>query len=474
MSEKKRVCIGIPCYQNAPAETLEDYMRFAYHLGRRMKEYDFFLAIKPKFEQFRARNAIFMAAAQQNCDFLLMLDDDHVIGWYETQGPDDQYDFLRKLIAHMENDPKLGLVGALYYHRGGDCMPVIMKEGSDGGYYYMRDDEVKGELQDVAVTGGGAMLCRMESLLRLPQPIFGPEYKYGTDVQICQKIKDAGLRVACDTSIILGHVLTRREVVTPDTRVRIMSESQSGGSKDAPQFDPRWTSGTAYNLYHMDGMEYLGLETEDQLSDMALIYQNRVGEEFPGDKGDLEEYYRSRGKYQVARQVWFHGTKTGFTNDQVILSMFKHGERLYGLDYACGSAPVGFELALRGHQIDFIDIPGAGGYEFTKWRSKRRDIEKRCGWELQGPYDFVLFLDALEHFPDPAKTIKEIVPRLKENGVIITNYFHLQDNENMEHISMDKDAVKKALIECGIYPLNQAVWIKKDLGFMDNKTREAA
>ena len=33
--ERKKICIGIPCYSTVAAETLEDYMRFSYMLGRR-------------------------------------------------------------------------------------------------------------------------------------------------------------------------------------------------------------------------------------------------------------------------------------------------------------------------------------------------------------------------------------------------------------------------------------------------------
>ena len=468
--EKRKVCIGIPCYQNAPSETLEDYMRFAYHLGRRMPEFDFFLAVKPKFEQFRARNSIFQAAAQMKCDFLMMLDDDQVIGWSNSNGPSEQYDFLRKLIGHMDREPRLGIVGALYYHRGGDCMPVLMKEGNDGGYYYMRDDEIKGEFQEVAVTGGGAMLCRMDTLLKVPQPIFEPEFKYGTDIQVCQKVREAGFKVACDTGVVLGHVKTAREVVTPENRVRIMMESPSGGSDKAPQFDPKWTNGTAYNLYHMDGMEHLGIKTQDELMAMAQIYNDRMADEFPGPDGNLEEYYRSRGRYQLARQIYFHGTKYALSNDQMILCMFRPGgDKLHGLEYACGSSPVGFEFVLRGNTVDFVDIEGAGGYEFVKWRAKRRGVEDRCGWKLGGPYDFILLLDALEHFPDPNALMRKLAPLLKDNGVVVTNYFYLGDHDNLEHISMDKETVKDTFISCGIYPLNPAVWIKRDLGFMDKK-----
>src|SRR3989304_5235782 len=128
MSKKKSICIGIPCYRDVPFEVLEDYMRFAFYLGRRYTEYDFFLAIKGKSEQFRARNAIVQAALVYDSDYILMLDDDHVIDINKTLGPDTSYEFLKVLIGHLEADSKKGIIGALYYQRGGKCEPVIMEE----------------------------------------------------------------------------------------------------------------------------------------------------------------------------------------------------------------------------------------------------------------------------------------------------------------------------------------------------------
>jgi GT2 family glycosyltransferase len=476
MKDKPRICIGIPCYQNAPAETLEDYMRFAFHCGRRMQNYDFFLGIKPKFEQFRARNAICEVAMQMDCDYLLMLDDDHVIEWQQTNYPGGNYDFLRKLLKHMENDPKIGIVGAMYFHRGGDCQPVLMKRGTDGGFYYMRDDEIIGGLQDVAVTGGGCMLINMTALSSIPSPIFAPEFKYGTDIQVCKKVAEAGYRVCCDTGIIIGHVKTTREVVTPENRIRIMAESQAA-DRNENQFDPRWTHGTAYNLFYLDGMEYLGLQNHAEMVELAMEYNEKIDRDFPGSSADedtLVAYYRSRGVHQVARQLFFHGTEIGHGNDNTILSLFKAGDRMYGLDYCCGTSLVGFELALRGHQVDFVDIDGAPGYEFLKWRAKKRDIEHRCGWEIKGPYQFILLLDALEHLVDPVSKLKELAGHLVNDGVIVTNYFYLDDHYNAEHISMDRDAAKQALLDCGIFPLNSVVWIKRDLGFMDRPVEKSA
>ena len=62
-----RIMIGIPCYRDVAGETLEDYMRFAFHLGRRT-EHEYVMGIKTKSEQFRARNGIVEGALQTKCD----------------------------------------------------------------------------------------------------------------------------------------------------------------------------------------------------------------------------------------------------------------------------------------------------------------------------------------------------------------------------------------------------------------------
>src|SRR5512135_812805 len=96
-----RIVIGIPCWDKVPPEVLDDYMRFAYYLGRRYTEHEFWLGIKTKSEQFRARNSIVEAAYQVNADYLLMMDDDHIIDIGSANYASEKYEFLRTLIGHM-------------------------------------------------------------------------------------------------------------------------------------------------------------------------------------------------------------------------------------------------------------------------------------------------------------------------------------------------------------------------------------
>ena len=465
---KKRICIGIPCYNGVPAETLEDYMLFAFYLGRHYTEYDFFLAIKSKSEQFRARNAIVEAAISQGADYLLMLDDDHVIDWQNTfslepNATKPAYEFLHRLLEHFANEEKAGIVGAMYYQRGGDCKPVVMKEGKNGGHYWLREDEIKNGLQEVAVTGGGCFLMDMNVLTRIASPWFEPEFQHGTDIQICAKTRQEGFKVFCDTSIILGHVMNSREVITPKNRLRVSTES-AAGLPPVEGMNPEWTNSTALNLYRMDAEEYLQMPFE-AMQELAGLYQDKYDRFTTFD--NPEDYYKNLGIEQIGRQVWFHHTPAMVQQTDIILNAINHNHSFHGLDFGCGSAPVGFELAMRGHNMDFIDLDGSPAYEFTKWRAKKRDI--KCGFEWSTDYDFIMFLDSIEHLANWREVLQKAIDNLIPNGFIITNFFLNQDYENLEHINMDKDGVKELLTDNGIYPLNEIVWIKKDLDFMSKE-----
>lgn len=211
---KEVILIGIPCFSGVDYQVLEDYMRLAYHLGRRHTDFEFQLAIKGKSEQFRARIAIVKAGLQFGADYILMLDDDHILDIAGSQRATNAYDLPVKLARHLKANPKMGIIGALYYQRGGDCYPVIMQENGDGLPHFLHKMEVSGRLQKVDVTGGGCMMIRSEVFNRIDEPWFAPEHDYGTDIQICKSVRAAGYEIWCDTSLEIGHLRTEREIIT--------------------------------------------------------------------------------------------------------------------------------------------------------------------------------------------------------------------------------------------------------------------
>jgi len=211
----KRIFVGMPCFDMVAPEVLEDFSRFAFYLGRRYSEYDFFLGIKTKSEQFRARNEIVKAALDVGADYLLMIDDDHIIDIDDTQWATNRYEILRKLIGHLDRDEKIGMVGVVYYERGGLCRPVLLKKTSPVQYDWLTDKEITGGLQEVDVQGGGFMLINMRGFDWIPGPsYFEPEHIYGTDVQLSRLIQAAGFKVMSDTSIEIGHLQAKRAIVT--------------------------------------------------------------------------------------------------------------------------------------------------------------------------------------------------------------------------------------------------------------------
>jgi hypothetical protein len=227
-----RIVIGIPCFNGVSHEVLDDYMRFAFALGRCYQDFEFQLAVKGKSEQFRARNAIVEAGMQNSCDYILMLDDDQVLDTRSGADPDtpsSDYGFLMKMIDFMEDRQEVGILGALYFQRGGDYYPVFMQE-KDGGYFFQSYHDIAWRPQKVAVTGGGCMLLRASMLRKIEPPWFEPEMRSGgpsrgTDIQICRRAAEHGYEVWCDTSIKLGHVRLERDVITAD-RVRALKLEQ--------------------------------------------------------------------------------------------------------------------------------------------------------------------------------------------------------------------------------------------------------
>ena len=121
----------------------------------------------------------------------------------------------------------------------------------------------------------------------------------GTDLQICKNARNHGFSVFSDTSIVLGHVLQKREVVTPKTRARIIGDF---GAVEATirGIDPKWTANAALQLYQQDGEEYLQLGLAE-IVDLAMSYAGKNMTRF-NDYDNTVDYYKSLGPEQLARQ----------------------------------------------------------------------------------------------------------------------------------------------------------------------------
>ncbi len=224
-----RIVVGIPCFGDVPVEVYEDHCRMFAYFNRRYPEHDFYFALKTKSEQFRARNAIIRSALAVNADYVLMIDDDMIFDYNETVNADcgkvESYEFLRKLIAH-----DVDLVGVLYVTRGGLYEPVALNKAGDLYQKIDWGDINYDGLTPVDSIGGGVMLMKTSLFDKINLPVFEPELKYGTDIQLCRKAQDVGVQPYLDASIQVGHLSRNRQIVTPKNhgdfvKDRILSQS---------------------------------------------------------------------------------------------------------------------------------------------------------------------------------------------------------------------------------------------------------
>ena len=455
-----KIGIGIPCYTSVAPEVLFDYMRMSYHFGRRMPDHEFFIITKTKSEQYRARNAIVESALKFGLDYLLMLDDDQIIDWQEYPKW-NSYDFLEKLLAHNK-----AVVGCLYYHRGGLFAPVLMKKierkDQPDAYRFMTDHEVEGKLQEVDVQGGGCMLVNMEVFKKILPPYFEPEIqspemggnRYGTDIQLCRKAQDLGYKVYCDSSIVVGHLKQDREPVTPYNRDAFLSMAtlKENALRD-------WNNHEWLKRLHKDAEIFSGL-TMDELLKRGMDYIEKYLPKF-GEYENPDDYYRDLGVDQVARQVWFHSKGFMIKQSMTIMNYFLKGEASQGIDFGCGCAPVGFELLKMGYKMDFIDVEGASGLEFLKWRIKKYSLEDRAGFKIGPSYKFLLLLDSLEHIENWEPVLDDLLGRLTRGAGVFTNFFLNTDYSNPEHVNMDKQRVGDFMVSRGLKPITELLWVKE-------------
>ncbi len=456
-----RIAIASPCYDKVDPEILEDWMRFIYHCGRRIPEYDFFLAIKSKSEQFRARNAIVEAAQQFNCDRILMLDDDMVINHDKVGGsePGDStsvYDFIKKLISHDKD-----ICGALYYQRGGECEPVLMKRLNEKGYRFLHDDEITGGLQEVDVAGGGCLLIKTRIFDRIPFPYFAPEHEYGTDIQLCRRAQEKGFSVWADTSIELGHLRNEKTIVSSRTRHQFQE-----GVMVQPGIKRTFVASEMYESVLQDAMEYTGRPTRDDVlhntdAFMALRKESGLSD---------ADWYREFPMDRICRQVWYNtevSDKKRVT--QFVMSMIPHGRVLRILDFGCGIGITAFALAEKGHQVTAMDIRGTGTLEFLKWRTQKygvpmKFVDSEGGQPvIDGMFDVIIAMDSIEHIAEWKETIGVLAKHLRPEGYFLANNAIMYDLSQPEHYDVHPRDFIKVCADADLWPQTQISFIKKEV-----------
>lgn len=151
-----------------------------------------------------ARNEIAEHAIRLGSKYLFFLGDDVVC-------PPNT---LRQLIYRMEQDPKLGVVGAVYCSKSDPPAPLIFREYGMGSYW----DFKIGEFIDCAGLGMDATLIRTEIFSKIAKPWFktvdedqfadgiNNADQWTEDLYFCKKVyEETQYKIMVDTSLICKH-----------------------------------------------------------------------------------------------------------------------------------------------------------------------------------------------------------------------------------------------------------------------------
>lgn len=456
--KRKRIVIGSPVYGDVPLEVLEDWCRWFYHLGRRMPDYDFMTAFKPKTEQFRARNAIVDGARQFGADYLLMIDDDMILDVGKNPTHGIYYNLIEKLLSHKKD-----ICGVLYWQRGGECRPVAMQEvpTQKGSYRYLRDEEITYGLQEVAVAGGGCLLIDMKIFNKIKEPYFAPEFKHSTDIQLCEKARDAGFRVFMDSSIELGHLKQSKSLVVGSNRH--LHQIESHGNKDTSD---KFIASDIYRGFLNDVMEYTGIHTIEMLGEAGDRYMQ---EKENVVKGNYEWYMKYKME-RVARQAYYNtqsAIKVEMTTT-ILQSIVKRPD-FHVLDFGCGVGIPAFEFAKRGFNVTALDLKDTGPFDFLKWRAKKHGINIRFIDSEGGVptlpdqlYNVIVAMDSIEHIKAWKKVIKILSFSLAPGGAFFANNGFCDDVSHPEHYDIIPQEFMKEMIDNGLIPMNPMTYAKPE------------
>ena len=94
------------------------------------------------------------------------------------------------------------------------------------------------------------------------------------------------------------------------------------------------------------------------------------------------------------------------------------------IDFGCGDGAEAVELALRGaRRVVGIDVR-RNALQAARARARDADVDDKCVFvtEWHEPVDYIVSLDAFEHFADPGAILRTMHRLLKPTGAVLTSF----------------------------------------------------
>ncbi|MBI2682647.1 MAG: class I SAM-dependent methyltransferase [Acidobacteriales bacterium] len=198
---------------------------------------------------------------------------------------------------------------------------------------------------------------------------------------------------------------------------------------------------TALDLSAFTGMPEAEAETRLVSSHALIIESWKKAALDEKDKAALARWYSENALNYMFSLARFHLTykHITFTLDMLRLS------RGRCLDYGAGKGELALELARRGLDVTYYDVPGKSR-EYAEWEAARRKANLRflsSKEELQtevaarGKFDTILTLDVLEHLPDLRGELEFLLSLLAPKGRLLMTVPEGATESQPMHLSHD-------------------------------------
>lgn len=141
---------------------------------------------------YEARERLAESALAEGYTHILWLDSDITF----------PQDTLYKLLK-CDADIACGLV----YRRVAPYTPLIFRK-QDNGLYREILNYLQNRIIDIDACGFGCVLTKVDAISKMYEcydKLFAPD-NLGEDLQFCERAKDMGLNIVCDTSVKCGHL----------------------------------------------------------------------------------------------------------------------------------------------------------------------------------------------------------------------------------------------------------------------------
>lgn len=191
--------IAIPCMDSVATG-------FAESLLNLEKPADTKVCFKTGSLIYDSRNLLSLTAIQGGFDRVLWLDSDMIV----------PADAMMRLAQDMD-ETGADMVTGVYYRRNFPVTPVIFRSidkpaeinGSMVAQIPCYEDYPMGDLFPVGACGFGCVMTSVKLLKRIwdnQGPAFHPVMWAGEDIAFCWRVKQAGVRILCDSLVQCGHI----------------------------------------------------------------------------------------------------------------------------------------------------------------------------------------------------------------------------------------------------------------------------